>query len=103
MTYKRWHAIKRAFHIVIFDPTTADASTRADRGHQGQELAAKLAAAWQTAWEFGDAVSIDEAIQPYKGVSNLKVYMKSKPHKWGYKLWLMCDPWAWIAWEKYQF
>ena len=55
MMYERWHAIKRAFHIVIFDASTADASIRADRGHQGRELAAKLATIWQSQWAFGDA------------------------------------------------
>lgn len=30
--------------------------------------------------------SIDEQIIPFKGRSPLKQYMKSKPHKWGYKV-----------------
>ncbi|XP_040061887.1 piggyBac transposable element-derived protein 3-like [Ixodes scapularis] len=30
--------------------------------------------------------SIDEQIIPFKGRSHLKQYLKSKPHKWGYKV-----------------
>jgi len=29
--------------------------------------------------------SVDEQMIPFKGRSSMKQYMKSKPHKWGYK------------------
>lgn len=31
--------------------------------------------------------AVDEIMVPFKGRSNIKVYMKNKPHKWGFKLW----------------
>ncbi|KAL6484584.1 hypothetical protein MHYP_G00066290 [Metynnis hypsauchen] len=36
-------------------------------------------------------LSVDEQIIPYKGKSRLKLYNPSKPHKWGYKVYLLCD------------
>ena len=32
----------------------------------------------------------DEQIIPYKGKSHLKQYNPSKPHKWGYKVYVLC-------------
>lgn len=34
---------------------------------------------------------VDEELAPYKGKSNLKQYIPSKPHKWGYKVFALCD------------
>ncbi len=31
-------------------------------------------------------ICLDEAIEPYKGRTTLKVYNPCKPHKWGIKL-----------------
>ncbi|XP_036963569.1 piggyBac transposable element-derived protein 3-like [Acanthopagrus latus] len=31
--------------------------------------------------------AVDEIIVPFKGKSQLKVYMPGKPHKWGFKMW----------------
>ena len=35
-------------------------------------------------------LSIDESMVPYKGLHSIRQYMKSKPIKFGYKLWAMC-------------
>ena len=34
-------------------------------------------------------MSVDEQIVPSKGRHSLKVYMKKKPKKWGYKIWVL--------------
>uniref|UniRef100_A0A3B3SQF8 PiggyBac transposable element-derived protein domain-containing protein n=1 Tax=Paramormyrops kingsleyae TaxID=1676925 RepID=A0A3B3SQF8_9TELE len=31
--------------------------------------------------------AVDEVMVPFKGKSHLRVYMPSKPHKWGFKMW----------------
>lgn len=36
-------------------------------------------------------VCVDEQIIPFKGKSSLKQYTPNKPHKWGYKLFALCD------------
>ena len=32
---------------------------------------------------------VDEQMIPFKGQHSLKVYMKSKPSKWGYEVWVL--------------
>lgn len=34
---------------------------------------------------------VDEQIVPFKGKSSLKQYNPKKPHKWGYKVFVLCD------------
>ncbi len=34
---------------------------------------------------------VDEQLVPFKGKSHLKNYIPSKPHKWGYKIFALCD------------
>ncbi len=34
---------------------------------------------------------IDETIIPFKGCSSLKQYIPKKPHKWGFKLFVLAD------------
>ena len=36
-------------------------------------------------------VCIDEQLVPFKGKSQMKQYIPSKPHKWGYKIFALCD------------
>lgn len=38
-----------------------------------------------------DHLSIDGQIIPYKEKSHLKQYNPSKPYKWGYKMYFLCD------------
>ena len=37
-----------------------------------------------------DKLSVDESTVPYKGLHSIRQYMKSKPIKFGYKLWALC-------------
>jgi hypothetical protein len=37
-----------------------------------------------------ECLSIDEEIFPTKARSYLQQYLPSKPHKWGYKLFVLC-------------
>ena len=34
---------------------------------------------------------IDEQLVPFKGKSSLKQYLPNKPHKWGYKIFVLAD------------
>ena len=34
---------------------------------------------------------VDEQMVPFKGSSSLKQYVPSKPHKYGYKFFVLCD------------
>ena len=34
---------------------------------------------------------VDEQMIPFKGASSLKQYLPNKPHKYGYKVFVLCD------------
>ena len=36
-------------------------------------------------------VCVDEQMIPFKGSSSLKQYMPNKPHKYGYKVFVLCN------------
>ena len=38
-----------------------------------------------------EELSIDEQMVPFKGISSLKQYVPKKPHKWGFKLFVLAD------------
>jgi hypothetical protein len=38
-----------------------------------------------------EKVCADEQIIPFKGKHSLKVYVKNKPKRWGYKVFALCD------------
>lgn len=40
---------------------------------------------------------VDEQMVPFKGRSSLKQYVPSKPHKWGYKIFVLCDTHGLVA------
>ena len=40
----------------------------------------------------GNSISIDESMVPYFGFHGSKQYMKGKPHKFGFKMWVACTP-----------
>lgn len=46
--------------------------------------------------------SIDEMIVPFKGKSSLKQYLRNKPKKWGFKLWIRASNSGYSCFELYQ-
>ena len=36
-------------------------------------------------------LSVDEQMVPFKGASSMKQYVPKKPHKWGYKTFILAD------------
>lgn len=51
----------------------------------------------------GEFQSIDEMICPFKGRSSIKQFIKNKPHKWGFKIWVLADMSGYVScFEVYQ-
>jgi hypothetical protein len=46
-------------------------------------------------------LTLDEALVPCKARSTLKQYIKSKPHKWGYKVWCLVNEGYLLRFEVY--
>jgi len=51
----------------------------------------KLAQNFQKYYVLGKNITIDESIIQFKGRNNMKFYIPMKPHKWGFKIHLLCD------------
>jgi len=51
----------------------------------------KLAKNFQKFYVLGKNICIDESILQFKGRNSMKFYIPMKPHKWGFKIHLLCD------------
>ena len=51
----------------------------------------KLAQNFQKNYELGENLTIDESLVHFKGRNSMKFYIPMKPHKWGFKIHLLCD------------
>ena len=51
----------------------------------------KLAKNFQKYYVLGNNVTIDESLLLFKGRNSMKFYIPMKPHKWGFKIHLLCD------------
>ena len=51
----------------------------------------KLAENFQKHYELGENITKDESLLHFKGRNSMKFYIPMKPHKWGFKIHLLCD------------
>lgn len=84
MTVNRWEEIKRFIH---FNDNTA-AEPDGDRLYKIRPLITQIRDCLNTIPK-EESLCVDEQVVPFKGRSRLKQYNKSKPHKWGYKIWVL--------------
>ncbi|XP_066517970.1 piggyBac transposable element-derived protein 4-like [Hoplias malabaricus] len=91
----RFQAISWSFHIS--DPDT-DSENYKKKGTEGYDKLAKIRPLMESIkiscksfYHPRRYLSVDERMVPTKAKNGLKVYLKSKPHKWGYKLFVLCD------------
>ena len=86
MSRNRWQAIKTNIHLN--DNSTSDQTT--DKLIKLRPFLYSLSNNLQKI-PIGEKVCVDEQIIPFKGRHSLKVYVKNKPKKWGYKVFALCD------------
>jgi len=82
MTWVRWKAIKKNLH---FNDNTHMPSIDDPKRDKLFKIKPLLQILQQ------QILCIDEQIVPFKGRSSLKQYVPKKPHKWGYKIFMLCD------------
>lgn len=85
MTRKRWEDIKSNLHLV--DNTKLDIN---DKISKVRPLVEHLRNKFQDI-PMTKELCIDESIVPFKGRSSIKVYVPKKPHKWGYRFYVLAD------------
>ena len=54
---------------------------------------------WQSLYTLGQQITVDEMMIPWKGKSGWKQYMKSKPVKFGAKVWSLADSVSSYVWS----
>ncbi|KAL3210703.1 hypothetical protein MRX96_008651 [Rhipicephalus microplus] len=88
MSRDRWQTIKSDLHFNNSDLLQANAGN--DRLSEIRPLIDNLLPKFQIIPK-SQMLVVDEQIVPFKGRSSLKQYVSSKPHKWGYKIFVLCD------------
>lgn len=84
MSRKRYSDIKRYLHL-----NDNSAINKDDRFYKIRPLLEKLNIALQQFGIFSENLTIDERMVRYFGRHGCKMYMKNKPVKFGYKLWML--------------
>ena len=59
--------------------------------HKVQPLVDIMKASFSSSYDLDRDLAIDEAIVDFKGRSHLKMYLPSKPVKWGFKVWTLAE------------
>jgi len=84
MTVNRFEELKRFLH---FSDNNGDVDVP-DKLRKIRPVVTALRCRCQTL-EMDENLSLDEQIIPFKGRSGLKQYLPKKPHKWGYKVYVL--------------
>jgi hypothetical protein len=64
---------------------------KVDPRHKIQLYLEKLSKNFQKYYVLGKNVTIDESLLHFNGKNTMKYYIPMKPHKWGFKIHLLCD------------
>lgn len=87
MSSKRFSDIKRYFHI-------AD-NSNLQEGNKAAKVLPLYNSLNHNLVQFGiwhSSLSIDESMVPYYGRHSIKMFIRGKPIRFGYKLWCLCGP-----------
>lgn len=90
LSQKRFEEIRRYFHFNDNTLMLSRNDPNYDRLHKIRPIIDHLNNKFNSIPHIRD-LSIDEQLCATKGKSYLKQYMPAKPHKWGYKLFVLCD------------
>ena len=62
-----------------------------DPRHKIESYLEKLCINYQKYFILGKNIIIDESLLHFTGRNNMKYYIPIKPHKWGFKIHMLCD------------
>ena len=87
----RFDTIKKFFHMADNSKAAPKGSPSHDILHKVRPLLSELQSNCRKYWKVGTFASLDESMINFRGRSRFKQYIKSKPHKWGFKFFSVCD------------
>lgn len=91
MSRNRWEEIKNNLHFNNNDNMPRPNDPEKDRLFKIRPLIDSLQTTFKKIPLEESMICVDEQIVPFKGKSALKQYNPKKPHKWGYKIFVLCD------------
>jgi hypothetical protein len=86
-SYKRWVQLKRFFKVS--SPVEDDAN-KGDKLQKVREIWDDFIGRCKMLFALAQQIGIDEAIKKFKGRCSFKQYIKSKPVRWGLKIFCVC-------------
>lgn len=99
MSVNRFSEIKRYLHFI----NNLSAPNLNDRYWKIRPVLEILHKTFHDCASPTENISIDEMMIPFKGKSNLKQYIQSKPKKWGFKIWVQANSNGYVnCFEPYQ-
>jgi DNA excision repair protein ERCC-6 len=91
MSKNRFHEIKKYLHVC--DNTQVDAT---DKLFKIRKLIDVIGRNIRQFGVFSKCLSVDESMLPYYGKFGIKMFIKGKPIRFGYKIWCLCDDWGYL-------
>lgn len=88
MRRDKFEKVKKYFHLVDNDQIE---NNKFDRLYKIRPLCDILPKAWQKFGVFRKTICVDEQMVPYYGHHLAKQYMKGKPVRYGYKIFMLCS------------
>ncbi|XP_040066681.1 piggyBac transposable element-derived protein 4-like [Ixodes scapularis] len=90
MSRNRWEKIKANLHFKNNDSMPCPNDPHRDRLFDVRPLIDLLLPQFGS-FPQDQALCVDDQMVSFKGHSSLKQYIPSKPHKWGHKMYVLCD------------
>jgi hypothetical protein len=94
----RFEQLLRYFHVAP-PPTVAAA---ADPLSRVRPLIQSLQLSFSHYYLPTQSLTIDDALVGFKGRASIKQYIRSKPHKWGFKVWCLANEGYLLAFQVYE-
>ena len=92
MERRRFDFIRYCFHLNDNSKQPPANSDSSDSLYKVRPLYNLLQENCRKYWKLGTFVSLDESMVNWKGKSRYKQYIRSKPIRWGFKFFCLCDP-----------
>jgi len=84
MSRERFKKIKKFLHVAYNQKLTSSKVSKVE------PLFNKLKNQCQQFGVFDEFISVDESMVPYKGLHSARQFIKNKPIRFGYKVWMLC-------------